>query len=167
MTDIAPIPRRYLKPDEAAAYLGVEPEAVRLLPDLAQCRPTPRLILYDIQDLKAYRNRIPIPQDAGALAKLITGRISEHPTTGLIYFMQCREIVKIGYSAEPPSRHAQLQAVIPFELLLLGSVPGSVAAERNLHAALDSVRYRGLAEWFYHSPALLEAIDMVAGDGHD
>jgi hypothetical protein len=152
------ISQRYFRPDEAAAYLGIAPAAVRALPDLWQCRLTDRLIRYDLEDLKAYRYKLPLPKNADGLADLIRTRVAEHETVGFIYFMRCREIVKIGYSAEPPSRHAALQAVIPFELELLGSMPGSVAAERDLHKTFSSIKYERHTEWFYHSPELLAAI---------
>ena len=150
--------QRYFRPDEAAAFLGIKLAAIRLLPDLPQCRVTDRLIRYDLEDLRAYRPKLPLPKTADGLAIIIRNRVAEHETTGFIYFMRCLELVKIGYSAKPPSRHEALQAVIPFELELLGAMPGSVAAERDLHKTFARIKYERLTEWFYHSPVLLDAI---------
>ena len=153
---------RYLPPREAADFLGVEPRAIRQLPDLPYARLGPRTVRYDVVDLAEYRRRLPLPTGADGLAMLIRKRISEHAQTGHIYFIQCRELVKIGFSMDPPRRRVGLQAVIPFELVLLGAVAGSVPAERELHAAFASIKSPLLTEWFYHSPALLDAIQIVA-----
>jgi hypothetical protein len=76
--------------------------------------------------------------------------------------MRCRELVKIGYSIDPPNRHRQLQAFIPFDLDLIGYLPGSILAERALHAVFASIKAGAIDEWFRHSPALLEAIAAIA-----
>lgn len=155
------VPQRYFLPEEAATYLKIDLKVMRGLPDLWQCRISDRIIRYDLEDLKAYRYKLPLPKSVDGLADLIRTRVAEHEAVGFIYFMRCREIVKIGYSAEPPSRHAALQAVIPFELELLGSMPGSVAAERELHRTFSSIKYERHAEWFYRSPELLAAIGVA------
>jgi hypothetical protein len=160
------IQQRYFNSALAARYMGVTPRELLALPDLLQCRPLPRKILWDMKDLQAYKPKLPLPKTSEKLATLILARIAEYPAAGFIYFVVCRELVKVGFSGEPPARVAALQAVIPFELQLLGAVRGSIPAERGLHAAFSSIKSSVGHEWFYHSPALLDAIKTVTERGN-
>lgn len=91
--------------------------------------------------------------------------INAHPRdNGYVYFMRCREILKIGWSSQPLSRRAELQAVIPFEIEVLGYVASCRQAEAAMHAAFASVKYPLLKEWFYLSDDLLAAIVTVTKD---
>lgn len=97
----------------------------------------------------------------GRLARRIMGAINK-PTRdgGYVYFLQCRELVKIGYSLNPSARCAQIQDGIPFEVTPLGHLPASRKAERNLHWRFMTRRECG--EWFRISDDLKEAILLVA-----
>jgi len=102
--------------------------------------------------------------------KAIANTIAAYPGDGgFIYFMRCREIVKIGYSREPAQRHAVIQMGIPFEVELIGFVPGSLQAEKALHAALKAIKFPRQAEWFNLNDDLLSAIQRITkseGEGH-
>lgn len=69
------------------------------------------------------------------------------PVQGVVYFAQCRDAVKIGYTAgSPEARVAALQTGCPWPIWLLGSVASPPAGEVLLHNALADHRLRG--EWF-------------------
>ena len=71
---------------------------------------------------------------------------------GHIYIITCKgsKRIKIGYSAEPDKRLAQLQTGSPYELSLFATWPGTVENERQAHEALASYRCGG--EWFEIEP---------------
>lgn len=161
MGDLPPIQQRYLNAERAAQYMGITERELRALPGLLQCRPLKRRILWDIKDLKEYRPNLPLPSLTDGLVALIDRRLAEHPRTGFVYFIRCRELVKIGFSMKPMERLNDLQAVIPFELTMLGYVCGSVPGEWALHETFTSLKSSMGNEWFYHSPALLSAIRIV------
>ena len=102
-----------------------------------------------------------ISDNAESVAAAMRRQIAEHPVDGFIYFIQCQEIVKIGYSRAPAVRWKKLQAVIPFELLLLGTVPGCVPSEKALHRYLAPIKYPVFDEWFNMSETLMAAIRLV------
>lgn len=67
--------------------------------------------------------------------------------SGVVYFAQCRDAVKIGYTTgSPDARVAALQTGCPWPIWLLGSVASPPAGEVLLHNALADHRLRG--EWF-------------------
>lgn len=66
--------------------------------------------------------------------------------TGYIYFLWCRDRVKIGFSASPTSRFKQLQTGLADEGISFVVVPGTLADERRLHRELTGSRTAG--EWF-------------------
>jgi hypothetical protein len=161
---------RYLTAPEAAVILGVTPWRLRRLPDLLYCRVTARTHRWDRKDLMRYlpvlryRQRSKprrLPTDTEEMATLIIKTLAAHPSDGFVYFMRCREIVKIGFSRQPADRRERLASIIPFELELIGSVPGSWQAEQDLHAAFAERRFGHLREWFTHCPVLLAAIQEV------
>jgi excisionase family DNA binding protein len=98
----------------------------------------------------------------------IQGVVGSHPRDGgFVYFMRCREIVKIGFSTQPPTRQAELQAIIPFELEMLGYVRSCKSAEAALHDAFADMKYPRLNEWFYLSADLATAIMIITkGEGN-
>lgn len=57
-----------------------------------------------------------------------------------------KEVCKIGYSAAPEKRLAQLQTGCPFSLELLAVQEGSFTEERILHNMLKNEKLEG--EWF-------------------
>jgi hypothetical protein len=152
--------RRYLLEDEAADYLDVPINEVRRLPGLSRSEIGPRTIRYDILDLKEYRLRMPPPVDAVAMTRFIRGRVADHAQDdGHIYFLRCREAIKLGWSRQPIVRHRRFRSIIPFEVDLLGFIEGSKAAEQEIHKRLAPLRFGHLQEWFKATPALIGAIE--------
>jgi hypothetical protein len=73
------------------------------------------------------------------------------PATGSVYFITVGDPygthVKIGFTrGDPRQRLKDLQTGCPFRLSLLGSVPGCMTMEAELHGVLDEYRVSG--EWF-------------------
>lgn len=75
--------------------------------------------------------------------------------TSSVYFIRCQDKVKIGWSDTPSKRIAALRAAIPFDIEVLGIIPGSKQDERDLHLRFAAQRDRG--EWFIYSDEIGEA----------
>jgi hypothetical protein len=69
--------------------------------------------------------------------------------------------IKIGCSAKPMDRIKVLSAWSPFELELIGSVPGSFDDENMLHRRFSNLHTR--KEWFLSSAPLRETIERIIG----
>lgn len=70
-------------------------------------------------------------------------------TEGHIYFIQGghpEALIKIGWAKNPMKRLKELQAHSPIPLTLLGSRPGTMKQEHELHRKLKHARFHG--EWF-------------------
>lgn len=82
-----------------------------------------------------------------------------------VYFIRIAGIplVKVGRAVDPMGRLGDLQVGSPFELLLLGSIPGRTAVEKAIHQRFDAQRVRG--EWF-RLDARLAAFIRVALEQH-
>jgi len=78
---------------------------------------------------------------------------------GNVYFVRCARHIKIGFAKNVERRIAELQAFIPYQIELLGSVPGTISGEKELHKLLK--RRRVHSEWFRLTPRLHEAIMEV------
>jgi excisionase family DNA binding protein len=120
-----------------------------------------------LSNIQEARRRYPspdeLPESPEVLARLMQRKMAYAgpPDGGFVYFMRCREIVKIGYSVEPVRRRGELQDHIPFDLDLLGYVASSAKAERALHSALAAIRHNRLREWFVLTPTLEGAISLI------
>ena len=64
----------------------------------------------------------------------------------MIYFIQCREFVKVGFAIDPTLRATLLQVGNPYRLDILRTYPGDVLVERRIHRILAN--WRDLGEWF-------------------
>lgn len=71
--------------------------------------------------------------------------------------------VKIGHSND--TRLADLQTGNPWELKLLGTIPGTVEDERRLHAKY--IKQNMVGEWFRPTPELLSEFDLNEGSPLD
>lgn len=67
--------------------------------------------------------------------------------------------IKIGCSDKPAKRLISLSAWSPFELELIGSVPGGFEEESRLHRRFSDLHTR--KEWFMSSPALRQTIERI------
>lgn len=82
----------------------------------------------------------------------------------MIYFIRAgdRPYVKIGVCAGNPAvRMAGLQVGSVEQLVLLGTVEGGPADEREWHSRFDYLRVRG--EWFEFTPELQQAVGIALG----
>lgn len=79
-----------------------------------------------------------------------------------VYFVQNGETkrIKIGSSDKPKSRISNLQTATDCELKLLGTIPGDVVVEKQLHEEFADHRHRG--EWF--DGAILAAIEKLVAE---
>jgi Meiotically Up-regulated Gene 113 (MUG113) protein len=80
-----------------------------------------------------------------------------------VYFIQAGEggPLKVGIAFDVNARLRSLQTASPFDLRLLGSVPGARRAEEALHHIFAPHRLRG--EWFSPHPVLLGVVnDLIA-----
>jgi len=75
---------------------------------------------------------------------------------GCVYFISDGDSIKIGFSAIPLSRLADLQSSSPRELKMLGHFPGTMANEQDLHIRFREFHLRG--EWFKSDPHILDLI---------
>lgn len=67
--------------------------------------------------------------------------------------------IKIGLSGNPQKRINEIKGWCPFELEMIGAVPGSWADEQFLHECLAEHHSHG--EWFHASPLVLNTIEHV------
>jgi hypothetical protein len=67
--------------------------------------------------------------------------------------------IKIGCSDKPDQRLLVLAAWSPFELEIIGSVPGSFKDENALHRRFANLHTR--KEWFMSSPLLRQTIERI------
>jgi hypothetical protein len=88
-----------------------------------------------------------------------TALLDEEPSKARgswIYFIRCHDYVKIGKATSVEDRFVTLQIGCPYELTLLGAIPGGLREERNYHAIFCESRYRG--EWFRITPEVVEGL---------
>jgi Meiotically up-regulated gene 113 len=100
------------------------------------------------------------------LEGLRTG-IGRKEKNGFIYFIATEnaEVVKIGFSVRPAMRLWGLRTASPFQLRLIGFLPGTHRTERMFHRRFAEDRMHG--EWFRNSDsvrAFIEGIGLIRPD---
>lgn len=76
---------------------------------------------------------------------------------GVIYLAKCQDFYKIGHTTgDAEHRLSGLQTGNPFRIELVGTVPGTLSQERNLHYRFAHKRERG--EWFKLSQEDVDSI---------
>lgn len=79
---------------------------------------------------------------------------------GFVYFIRAKgdpsSPIKIGWTTNIIGRLEALQTGFPHELEVVGSTPGDIQREKDLHKRFSGLRLRG--EWFSPSADLLEYI---------
>ncbi len=78
----------------------------------------------------------------------------------MVYFVSCGIAdfpIKIGYATNVEARLRSIQVSLPFEVKLLGALPGDREKERSLHVAFSHLRMRN--EWFRRDPELMKYIE--------
>jgi hypothetical protein len=74
---------------------------------------------------------------------------TEVDNTGYVYFIDCHEFTKIGFSSRHPGtagRHTNLATLMPYDLVLWAYDRGPQSLERSLHKWFATRRVKG--EWF-------------------
>lgn len=89
---------------------------------------------------------------------------------GFIYFIETKDskAVKIGFSIRPGERLWGLRTASPFQLRLIGYLPGTHGTERSLHRRFAEYRMHG--EWFQNSGSLqsfIQGIGLIRPEGED
>lgn len=74
-----------------------------------------------------------------------------------VYFVESQGFIKIGFTADLPSRLSQLASGLPSPINLLCHIPGDFDLETDLHRRFGHLRERG--EWFRRDPELLAFIE--------
>jgi predicted GIY-YIG superfamily endonuclease len=72
--------------------------------------------------------------------------------SGYVYFIECTDYIKIGFTIDVEKRFKTLQHSNPLDLKLLCSFRGTMAKEAELLHKWRHLRHRG--EWFRRAPDL-------------
>jgi hypothetical protein len=79
---------------------------------------------------------------------------------GHVYFLECGDFIKIGWSQNARMRINGLQNSLPFEIRVLCISYGDVKLEKALHAKFAHLRHRG--EWFRKSAEIYDEIKSLS-----
>lgn len=83
------------------------------------------------------------------------------PSTGGVYFAQCGDRLKIGWSQNIKQRLRELRTGAPQGLRLLAVAEGGMHEERAFHRKL--ARWRQQGEWFELAPEVVAVIRELRG----
>lgn len=83
--------------------------------------------------------------------------------TGAVYFLQCEDRIKVGYSHNPGARVKELATGAPAPVTLLAMVRGPRSLETNIHRRLRDHRVSG--EWFRDCRDVRALMDEVLATG--
>lgn len=78
---------------------------------------------------------------------------------GFVYFASCDFPdfpVKIGWASDVAARMVTLQCALPYRVVLLAQMPGTLADEHAFHIGYTAERLQG--EWFKRCPDLMQVI---------
>jgi hypothetical protein len=83
----------------------------------------------------------------------------EYVRKDCVYFVRARtlNLIKIGFSANPPKRLAALKTACPDDLELLNIIPGGQNLEQSIHRRFSAQRVRG--EWFTPTVEMMALIE--------
>ena len=76
-----------------------------------------------------------------------------------VYFIECGDFIKIGFTVSVEGRVRTLATAIPFPLTILATINGSRDTESYLHSRFAEARHKG--EWFRKTPELLDYIEHI------
>ena len=79
--------------------------------------------------------------------------------TGFVYAIESGDLIKVGYSTNPPLRLTKLQSAIKAPCRLLGYIPATAADEREIHRALKGDCFRG--EWFHRGSLVSHFLSTI------
>jgi len=90
----------------------------------------------------------------------VKAHIATKPKPGIIYFIECGEFIKIGFTYSLDLRIRTIRSSNPFDLRVLHKMRGTIAREAEILAKFSHLRHHG--EWFRKAPALLAFISTMA-----
>jgi hypothetical protein len=90
----------------------------------------------------------------------------EETRFGKVYVIQRGEHgpVKVGFSANPMARIAELQIALPEKLRLLTMVDGHLRTERRIHLVLSGLGIHLGGEWYAHDIRILKIVTDVTAE---
>lgn len=156
-----------LYPSELQGYWFCELSDVRLSYQEVTKRPV------RADDVWPYLLRWRVPSDAVWSARPAANkkplgwatrpvRSRERKKVGHVYFIQGEDggPIKIGFAAlSAESRMEEIQAMCPYRLCVLASMPGDVSVEKQLHKAFAAHRLHG--EWFSPTSEILRFVKEI------
>jgi T5orf172 domain. len=78
------------------------------------------------------------------------------PRQGWVYFIRNGKAIKIGFTTDLDQRLRKLQTASSTPLEVMGSIPGTIQDEQNLHRRFYNLNVHG--EWFRGHPSLMAYI---------
>ncbi len=145
MTNRLPYPPPYQDIRTVAAHISLSEDTIERLVTQGKF-PAPRRVIDG--------NRIWSWNDISTHIKVM-----EEKKSNGVYFLRAGNFIKIGFSTRVQERISMMQTGCPYELILLGTMQGSLKDEKNLHKKFSLFRAR--AEWFRAEAELLEYIESV------
>lgn len=76
----------------------------------------------------------------------------------LVYFLACRDRLKVGFSRNPAARAKDMQGHCPYQLTIIGVLPGNSEDEQHILNVLR--RYRVHGEWHSMNDELEKVINL-------
>ncbi len=67
----------------------------------------------------------------------------------MIYFIQCEQFVKVGFTSNMKNRYRNYITENPFPIRIIGTLKGGLAKEKEIHEQLRPWHHR--AEWFHYN----------------
>lgn len=115
-----------------------------------------------IPSIRAIAKEDRILSRCDTIALSIARQMSEErqQTEGYIYFVQCGEFVKIGYTANPNSRMSKFKTNNPYECRLVALIDGGKIIEAQMHERFAEFHHRG--EWYRCGDALMSFIASLS-----
>jgi hypothetical protein len=85
--------------------------------------------------------------------------------SGYLYFVEAIGLgkIRIGFSHEPEKLLAELFPSLPFELRLIGKIPGAEEEQKEIHSMLEDMHFKG--EWFFATKKVRELIKTKIDQG--
>lgn len=80
----------------------------------------------------------------------------------MIYFIQCNDYVKVGYTSNLKSRMKDYVTENPYPTKLLHILNGGYDIERKIHKQLKKFKHRG--EWFLYTAEVKDKIAFIIAE---
>lgn len=96
------------------------------------------------------RSKALVEERRGNWVKAIPEDFAKNTFGGLVYFIDCKDMTKIGFTTKPV--HERVETWLcgnPFEMTIFALMPGEMSDERELHIKFKRAHAKG--EWFKFS----------------